>query len=165
MSIDTLNNYARKGRGLKIGSSKTRPNDTTAYTAGDVVGGNNDWVFDALGEADMIYLMSVRLLIEAASVPAGMSTFKLHLYNAATAVQLADNAPQTFLSADKNKYIATLTLDAPTDKGEFLWSRTDGINVPISLIGGKVYGRLETNAGYTPTALTIKTLTLVGVGI
>lgn len=165
MSIDTLNNYARKGRGITISSSKTRPNDTTAYIAGDVVGGNNDWVFDALGEADMIYLMSIRLLIEAASVPAGMSTFKLHLYNAATAVQLADNAPQTFLTADKDKYIATISLDGPTDKGEFLWSRTDGINVPIALVSGKVYGRLETDAGYTPTASTVKTITLVGVGI
>jgi hypothetical protein len=160
-----LTNYARKGRGITISSSKTRPNNATAYTAGDVVGGDNDWVFDALGEADMIYLMSVRLLIEAASVPAGMSTFKLHLYNAATAVQLTDNAPQTFLTADKDKYLASISLNGPTDKGEFLWSRTDGLNVPISLVAGKVYGRLETDAGYTPTALTVKTITLVGVGI
>jgi hypothetical protein len=165
MSLDTMNNFMRWSRGMVITATKTRPNDTTAYTAGDIAGGDGDWLFDSLGEANMIYLMSIRFMIDAASVPSGLSTYKLHLYNAATAVPLADNAPQTFLTAEKDKYIATIALDAPTDKGDFLFSRTEAINIPISLVGGKVYGRLETDGAYTPTALVVKKLALIGVGI
>mgnify|MGYP001598402444 CR=1 FL=1 len=88
MSLDNINNYLRKSRGLKIDSTKVRPNDTTAYTAGDVIGAG-EWTFDTLGEADVLYIMSVILRIDVASLPAGMTGFKLHLYNAVTAVPLA----------------------------------------------------------------------------
>lgn len=164
MSLDTINTYMRKSRGLKIDSTKVRPDDTTAYSAGDVIGAG-DWTFDTLGEADMLYIMSVILRVDAASLPAGMVAFKLHLYNAVTAVALADNAPQTFLTADKAAYLTTIDLTAPVDKGDYLWSRTEGLAIPVNLYNGKVWGRLETVGGYTPTASISKTVSLIGVGI
>jgi hypothetical protein len=164
MSIDTINEYLRKGRGITISSTKTRPDNTTAYTAADVVGAD-EWEFNSLGEIDMLYLLSVILRVDVAALPAGMVGFKLHLYNAVTAVPLADNAPQTFLTADKAKYLTTIDLDAPVDKGDFLFSRTKDLVEPIQFTSGKVYGRLETVGGYTPTALSVYNLSLIGVCI
>ena len=161
-----LEHYADKSRGIKITSTKTRPNNATPYTIGDVVG-TDDWVFDFAGCANALYLIAVALRIDVSSLPSGLSTFKLHLYNDVTAVQLTDNAPQTFLTADKDKYLMTINLDAPTDKGDFLFSRTSGIFDQITLKKGssKIYARLETDGAFTPTALAVKTLSLIGVGI
>lgn len=163
MSLEA--DYLNKRRAIEIITSKTRPDNTTAYTAGDVVC-SDDWVFNGLRKVEALYLMSVIFRVDVASLPSGMSTFKLHLYNAATAVPLADNAPQTYLTADKAKLLTSITLDAPTDKGDFLWSRTNGVNKVITMAtGGIVYGRLETDGAYTPTALAVKTLTLIGIGV
>lgn len=164
MSSARLVQIAEMGRGVTISSTSVRPDNTTPYTANDVVG-TGDIVFNALNEMTMLYLMSVILRIDVASLPSGMVGFYLHLYNALTAVELTDNDPMTFLTADKAKYLATITLDAPADKGDFLWSRTGGIDTPIALNAGKVYGRLVTIGGYTPTALASKTISLIGVGI
>lgn len=157
--------YLNKRRAVNITTSKTRPDNTTAYTAGDIVC-SDDWVFNGLRKVEALYLMAVIFRVDVASLPSGMSTFKLHLYNAATAVQLADNAPQTYLTADKAKMLASITLDAPVDKGDFLWSRTDSINKVLTMAaGGILYGRLETDGAYTPTASAVKTITLVGIGV
>lgn len=153
----------KKARGIKIDTNYTRPANITAYTAGDVIGA--DWTFDSLGEIDMLYLMSVILRIDVASLPAGMVGFKLHLYTANTTVQLADNDPMTFLSADKALYQGTIDLDAPVDKGGFLFSRTENICIPIKATANKIYGRLETVGGYTPTSEASKSISLIGVGI
>lgn len=152
----------RKQRGIKIDTSYTRPNDTTAYTASDVIGA--DWTFDSLGEVDFLYILSVILRIDVNTLPAGMTTFKLHLYSSNTSVQLADNAPQTYLTADRAKYLGTIDLDTPVDKGDFLFSKTEDINKAFPLTSGKIYGRLETVGAYTPTALCVKNISLIGVG-
>lgn len=164
MSLTRLTQLAEMGRGITIATTIVRPDNATPYTAGDVVG-TGDLVFDGLNEMTMLYLMSVILRIDVSSLPAGMVGFNLHLYNAITAVELSDNAPMTFLTADKAKYLTTIILDAPVDKGDFLFSRTNGIDRPIALTAGKVWGRLETLGGYTPSALTSKTISLIGVGV
>lgn len=164
--MNNLEYYAGKSRAVKVSATKTRPNDTTAYTAGDVVG-TGDWVFDFQGAVNALYLIAVALRFDVSALPSGMTTFKLHLYDAVTAVELADNAPQTFLTADKAKYLMTINLDAPTDKGDFLFSRTTGIFDQITLKKGsnKIYARLETDGAFTPTALAVKNISLIGVGI
>lgn len=164
MSLSRLTQLAEMGRGIRIDSTKIRPDNATPYTANDVIT-TGDWTFDALNEMTMLYLMSVILRIDVNALPAGMVGFSLHLYNAVTAVQLTDNDPQTFLTADKLAYLTTIDLTAPTDKGDFLFSRTNGVDRPINLYNGKVWGRLETLGGYTPTNLASKTLSLIGVGI
>src|SRR4030042_5155395 len=162
MSIERLTQLSEMSRGIRIDSTKVRLDNTTAYTAGDVIG-SDDWVFDGLNEMTMLYLMSVILRVDVSALPSGMVGFNLHLYNALTAVQLVDNVAMTFLTADKAKYLTTITLDAPVDKGDFLVSRTNGIDRPINLTGGKVWGRLETIGAFTPSALTSKTISLIGV--
>lgn len=152
----------RKQKGIKIDTSYTRPDNTTAYTAGDVIGA--DWTFDSLGEIDFLYVLSIILRVDVTTLPVGMTSFKLHLYSANTAVQLADNAPMTYLTADKAKYLGTIDLDAPVDKGDFLFSRTEDINKAFPLTNGKIYARLETVGAYTPTASAVKTISLIGVG-
>jgi hypothetical protein len=164
MSIARLVQLAEMGRGITISSTIIRPDNATPYTACDVVG-TDDLTFDALNEMTMLYLMSVILRIDVASLPSGMIGFNLHLYNALTAVQLVDNVPMTFLTADKAKYLTTIILDAPSDKGDFLFSRTNGIDRLVTLTSGKVWGRLETLGDYTPTNLASKTISLIGVGI
>ena len=162
MSNDA-NDVVVKSKGIEIITSYTRPANATPYTSGDVIG--PDWEFSSKGEINMLYIMSVILRIDAGSLPSGMTTFKLHLYNSNTTVQLADNAVMTFLIADKEKYKTTIDLDAPVDKGDFLFSRTEGLNIPIKLTDGKLYGRLETVGGYTPSSGAIKSISLIGVGL
>lgn len=58
----------------------TRPADTTAYTANDVVGGAVSFPAIAWQGADFI-ITSASLAIDIAAVPTGMSGFRAHLYN------------------------------------------------------------------------------------
>ena len=164
--MGVLEHYAMKSRAIKVTSTKTRPADASAYVAGDVIG-TNDWVFDLQGDANAVYLIAVALRIDINALPSGMGTFKLHLYDDVTAVQLVDNAPQTYLDADKGKYLMTVQLDAVVDKGDYLFCRTTGIFDQVTLKKGasKLYGRLETDAGYTPSSGTVYNLSLIGVGI
>lgn len=146
-------------------TSITRPANTTAYTAGDVIADNTtaDIVFNF--NAKGIYLMSAILRVNDASVASGMSGFKLHFYNAATAVPLADNAPITQLTADASKYLGYIDINAPSDLGDYIYSRTENINIPIPIISNKTYTRLETVGAYTPTSGAIYTISLIALGV
>ncbi|MGL5709972.1 MAG: hypothetical protein ACRCW9_03910 [Cetobacterium sp.] len=159
--MNNLNYYAEKSRAIKVTSTKTRLDDTIAYTAGDVIG-SNDWIFDFEGYANAFDLKSVILRIDISSLPSGMTGFKLHLYDDVTAVQLVDNVPQTFLTADKAKYLGTIALSTPVDKGDFLFSMTKGINEQFILKKGsnKIYARLETDGGFTPSSADVYNLAL-----
>ena len=158
--------------GASVPASFTRPNDTTAYTAGDTLGGPSAILtFAGLGAGSApgrnLLIASATLRIDVNAVPAGMGAFRLHLYTAVPDA-IADNAAWDLASAgDRAKYQGFIDFASPTDLGSTLWSQADGVNHQVQLADGAtaLYGVLQTTGAFTPTALAVYTITLRAVSV
>ena len=168
-----------KGTGYTSSVSVIRPDNTTAYTAGDVLGvkdattaanaGSAIWTFANIGPAagGWVWIDLASLRVDAAAIPAGMSSFKLHFYSASPAAIL-DNAAFNLVAADRALYQGFIALPAALDFGDTLWSETEAQNYQVRKLiyvpsGGSLYCELQTDGGFTPSASTVKTVTLHSV--
>ena len=137
-----------------------RPADTTAYTAGDVVGPTLAAIeFKYLGDpSESIVITDADIRIDVSSVPAGMTSFRLHLYNASPASALADNAAWDLPSGDRSAYLGYIDLGTPVDVGSTLFVQTTGIGSKQVKMGvtSSLFGYLVTNGGFTPTSAAVK---------
>ena len=148
----------------------TRPDNTTGYTAGDVIGTAASATIalaDALNSScpgAKFMVLSAKLEIRVASVPAGMAGFRCHLFNAAPA-DIADNAPFNIAADDRSKYIGNFDFSTPIDRGATLTIGAENIGLCGALASGSttLYAILETLGAFTPTALAVKALSLVCV--
>lgn len=151
-------------------SNFTRPDNTTTYSIGDVVGSSPsaNMVFSDVSSVDgsHVIIMGVSLRIDVSAIPEGMSEFRLHLYNTAP-TPIADNDAYNLIAADRSKYLGCITLDAPIDLGDTLYSDTKNVNLKIKLATGStsLYGVLQTLNAYTPTSQAAKTVKLHVVGV
>ncbi len=165
------------GLGYTASFTQTRPDNATPYTGGDVVGedpgenlefaGIGPESFTAFGAK--IIITRVKLRIDVNAVPAGMTQFRLHLYDSGPTV-IADNAPYNLPAADRDKYLGYIELATPIDLGDTIYSGTEDANYPVRFETrvntlGNLYGILQTVGGYTPSALTVKTVTLYSVSV
>lgn len=144
--------------------SLARPNDTTAYVANDAMstaGGENLEFATGLENGAKLLIYSAQILGTDSAVPSGMTTFRLHLFNAAPTA-IADNAAWALASADAAKYLGYITLSAPEDMGDVIFKRTDGINAAIACAAASatIYGQLQTLGAFTPVAEKIYTIQL-----
>ena len=144
----------------------TRPNDTNAYSAGDVVGtspgANIEFTNMGISGED-VFITSAKLRIDVSAIPSGMGSFRLHLFNAApTAID--DNSPFNLIAADRTKYIDYIDIDTPNDLGDTLFISVNNVNIQTTLVSTSLYGVLETRAAYTPTAQVVKAIKLKAVG-
>lgn len=132
----------------------TRPDDTTAYAAGDVVGGVIE--FGPLGAPRAtVMVLSASLRIDASAVIASETSYTLHLYSATPPSALADNAAWDLPAGDRSVYLGSIDLGTPADLGSTLWVETHTIQKVMKLDGADVFGYLVTDAGHTPTALRV----------
>ena len=151
--------------GEVVSASQTRPNDVTAYAALDVVGQNpaaNMTFANVLPNAGGTFVvLGARLRIDVAAIPAGMSSFRLHLYNAAPTA-IADNAAYNLPVADRAKYLGYVEISNVQDIGDTLWSQATGLNFmgKLAVASTSLYGILQTVGAFTPTASVVKTVTL-----
>lgn len=156
------------GIGYTSQVSVTRPADTTAYAAGDVVGAAAAAItFPNIGAAaGTIILTSADLRIDVSSIPAGMTSFRLHLYNITPPSALADNAPWDLPSGDRASYLGYIDLGSPVDLGSTLFVQTPTDFRKEILMGAStsLFGYLVTAAGYTPTSAAVKSIRLNAVG-
>lgn len=142
----------------------TRPNDTIAYAAGDVIGdvsGTAVLPFKNMAKepgGDVI-ITSAELEIDVTAIPSGMSTFNLRLYNAQPAT-IVDNSEWNLVPEDRGKYLGKISLNTVTDEGATLFCDTDSINKQIHLTSGTLFVVMQTNTGFTPTASAVKRLTI-----
>lgn len=149
--------------------SITRPNDTTAYTAGDVFGtspATNITFANILPEGEQhYYIVGIKLIYNTASVISGMNTFTLHLFSSVPTA-IADNTAWALLSADKDKYLGSIEIDLPTDLGAVLITHKDNINIKRKLATSSttIYGQLETDGAFTPGAQDVIDITIETVG-
>lgn len=132
----------------------TRAANTTAYTAGDVVGGVI--TFDRLGNArGHILITSVDLRINISSIPSGMTSFRLHLYRTSPASAYADNDAWDLPSGDRTAYIGYVDMGTVTGLGSTVFTQADQVNKHIMVAGSapcNLYGYLQTIGAYTPAA-------------
>lgn len=145
----------------------TRPNDTTAYAAGDVVSTLAGAImeFAAVGAMnDLIVILGSRLTIAVSSVPAGCTGFYLHLYNAAPTA-IADNAVYNLPAGDLAKYLGYIVIGQPVDLGDNIVSVNNGINHTVKLASTSLYGIIQTIGAFTPTAQSVKSVTINVAGI
>lgn len=142
----------------------TRPADATAYTAGDVVGATLAAIeFRDIGQlGQSIVITDADLRIDVASVPAGMTSFRLHLYNATPPSALADNAVWDLPSGDRLAYLGYIDLGTPVDVGSTLFVQTDGSGSKQIKMGASssLWGYLVTNGGFTPTSAAVQAVRL-----
>jgi hypothetical protein len=143
-----------------------RPSNTTGYTALDVIGvadanvaanaGSAILSFVTIGPVGgIVRILAADLLINLAAVTAGMTTFRLHLYNAAPTAIL-DNAGYDLVAGDRAAYLGYIDIAAPTDLGSTLYSQViNGTTLPhVKLAAGSstLYGILQTIGAFTPTS-------------
>lgn len=154
-----------KGIGSAPSVSFTRPNNTTAYAANDVVGTdaatNMTFTNCAVTAGTHIIITGLTLEIDVNAVPAGMSGFRLHLFNAAPTA-ITDNSAFNLIAADRSKYLGNIAIDAPSDLGDTIWVDMTNVNKKVRLLDNSttLYGVLETLAAFTPSAVTVKKVTL-----
>jgi hypothetical protein len=127
----------------------TRPENTTPYTAGDVVLGALEFPLIG-GYNSHLLITSAALRIDVAAVPAGMTSFRLHFYSITPPSALADNAVWDLPSDDRASYLGYIDLGSPVDVGATLFTQVDAINKQIKIETTSVFGYLVTNGGFTP---------------
>lgn len=144
-----------------------RPDNTTGYTAGDVIGiadsgtpanaGSAIHTLSNIGPAGgYILVQSVRLMIGLSAVTSGMGAFRLHLYTASPTAIL-DNAAFDLVSGDVGSYAGYVDLPAPQDFGSILMAQVDYPGTLIKLAAGSstLYAELETKGAFTPASGTL----------
>ena len=165
------------GTAFRAAVTIERPDNTTGYTAGDVIGiadsgtpanaGSAIHTLSNIGPSGgYVLIQSVRLMIGLTSVTSGMGAFRLHLYTESPTAIL-DNAAFDLLSGDVGKYAGYIDLPAPQDFGSILVSQADypGTLIKLASASTTLYAQLETKGTYTPAAETLydlRVLTLEG---
>ena len=155
------------GTAFRSALTITRPDNTTAYTAGDVIGiadsgtpanaGSAIHTLSNIGPSGgYVLIQSVRLMIGNTSIPAGMGAFRLHLYMESPTAIL-DNAAFDLVSGDVGKYAGYIDLPAPQDFGSILVTQADYPGTLIKLAAGStsLFAELETRVAYTPASGTL----------
>ena len=135
----------------------TRPANTTAYTAGDVIGSTDtaNHTAPAIGApGSLIQIQSASLVINNTSVPSGMTTFRLHIWDAAPTA-IADNAAFSAAAADRAKYCGSIALaQIAAVGGGFLFTFGDYVGRPVRLKSKDFFFNLVTDGAYTPASGT-----------
>jgi len=146
---------------MRITQTITRPDNTTAYTAADVVGNTSSIIeFGRLSPGTHM-IKGARLLYGENAIPGGMAAYNLHLYDWSP-TNIADNAAWTLSEADSTHYLGKVVLTLPVDLGAACFSKDDSVNMTINVAdnASSVFGLLETVGGYTPVAETVHTISL-----
>lgn len=135
-----------------------RPNNATAYTAGDVLGisGGTEAIHTLSGvgpSGGFVILQSAALLFSDSSVPSGMAAFRVHFFME-TPTGIADNAAFDLVSGDRSKYAGYIDLPTPIDLGSTIYTQVDYPGRVVKLASGVVnlFAEIETRGGYTPAS-------------
>lgn len=149
-------------------ASFTRPSNTDAYTAGDVIGPVTTPALLNFGSvAGAAFAIGAKVLKD--SVVVANSTFRLHLYRGtASPTAIADNSPWTNLYANAAKYIGYIDTGTAVTSGsgsDSALAQNMGVMIPLvaSSSEGGLWGMLEALAAYVPESAEQFTVTLVTV--
>lgn len=144
----------------------TRPSNTTAYAAGDVIGaadsvtpanaGSAIHTLTGVTQSDrFVMLQEAQVLIYRNDVPSGMSGFRLHFYSEQPAAIL-DNDPFNLVAADRIRWRGSVDLPTPTDLGDTIVSQYPycGLLLPVVAGATSMFVQLQALGGWTPASGT-----------
>lgn len=137
----------------------TRPADTTPYGSADVIGSAstaNHEATNAGANGSLIQIISASLMVNLTSVPSGMTTFRLHIWDSQPTA-IADNAVFSAAAADRAKYCGWIDLaQISAVGGGFLFTFGDYVGRPIRLSGTSFWFNLAMTgaAGHNPASGT-----------
>ena len=152
---DNTGSLTVDGKAYRSTVTITRPSNTTAYTAGDVVGdtgGSAILTLNSIGPSGgYILIQSAALIFSDSSVPSGMGAFRIHLYNA-TPTAIADNALFDLTSAERAAYMGYIEFNVPQDLGSTIYTQLDypGRLIKLAAASTTLYAEIETRNAYTP---------------
>jgi len=145
------------GKAYRSTVTITRPSNTTAYTAGDVVGdtgGSAILTLSSIGPSGgFILIQSAALIFSDSTVPSGMGAFRVHFFNASPTA-IADNAPFDLTSGERALYMGYIDLSAPQDLGSTIYTQVDypGRLIKLAADSTTLYAEIETRGAYTPVS-------------
>jgi len=145
------------GKAYRATATITRPSNTTAYTAGDVVGDTGGSAIISLTaagpSAGFVIIQSISMVFSDSTVPSGMGAFRIHMYSASPTA-IADNAAFDLLSGDRATYIGYIDLPAPQDLGSTIYTQVDypGRLIKLAAASTTLFVELETRGAYTPVS-------------
>lgn len=152
--------------GFSVRDIITRTNDTNAYGAGDVIGaatGSTAAVaFVFRPDAGAVRIRSSLMVVDAASVISGETSYNLHFYDETPPSALGDNAAWDLPSGDRANYVGTMSLGTPADIGSSLVITTNTLDLVMFAPTGTLWAYLVTVGAYTPTASRIYRIRLTG---
>jgi hypothetical protein len=145
------------GKAYRSTATITRPSNTTAYTAGDVVGDTGGSAIISLTgagpTAGFVIIQSISLVFSDSVVPSGMGAFRVHLYSASPTA-IADNAAFDLVSGERANYMGYVDLPTPQDLGSSLYTQTDypGRLIKLAAASTTLFVEIETRGAYTPVS-------------
>jgi hypothetical protein len=151
------------GKAYRSTATITRPSNTTAYTAGDVVGDTGGSAIISLTSAGptagFVLVQSVSLVFSDSVVPSGMGAFRIHMYSASPTA-IADNAAFDLVSGDRAIYMGYIDLPAPLDFGSTIYTQTDypGRLIKLAAASTTLFAEIETRGAYTPVSASTVSL-------
>ena len=160
---DGNNSLTVDGKAYRSTATITRPANTTAYTAGDVVGDTGGSAIVTLASAGpsggFVLLQSASLVFSDSTVPSGMGSFRIHLYSASPTA-IADNAAFDLVSGERDAYMGFIDLPTPQDFGSTVYTQTDYIGrlVKLAAASSSVFAEIETRGAYTPVSASTVSL-------
>jgi len=145
------------GKAYRSTVTITRPSNTTAYTAGDVVGdtgGSAILTLSNIGPSGgYVLVQSAALIFSDNTVPSGMGSFRVHFYSASPTA-IADNAAFDLVSGERANYMGFIDMPTPSDFGSTLYSQVDypGRLIKLAAASTTLYAEIETRGAYTPVS-------------
>jgi hypothetical protein len=145
----------------KSAASITRPANTTAYTAGDVLSGADDGHFvfvDSINpsaKTGEVIGATITLDVSQATPP----NIDLVLFSADTADQ-ADNGAVSFTDAEMATVVGVINFNDWFDGGNSM-VQVASASIPFQLGGKNLYGQAVVQNAYTPTSGESFTVTLM----
>lgn len=144
----------------KVTASFTRPANTTAYTAADLVANDVDAVdvvplAFATGEGGIRIKTAIITKTDETDVTA--SDFSLHLFGSLPTVANGDNGALSHNHANKFADIDFATMVAATDVA---WAMATGLDLNWNT-SGYIYGLIEADGTYSPASAEVFSVTLV----
>jgi hypothetical protein len=132
-----------------------------SHVAGDVVGGAQQ--FKGLGQSSGAGVQVMSASLMAATATLETTAWRVYLFNVTPPSALADDAPFTLASGDRDSFIGYVDIAQLVDVGDTLYVQSDNLNKMIKLKSRSAWGYLVNLTTLTPAAVA-HTVTLHTVG-
>lgn len=138
-----------------------------AYSANDIMGASAEFAFTfadgtAIPTGSVVRILDSLLRIDVTALQASEAGYQIQTYSATQPSAQADNDAWTLASGDLASYRGSMAIGTPVDLGAALFVRTPYQDFDVRLTTSSLWARLQTLAGFTPTAVA-RSVTLYGV--